>query len=200
MDSSADPGHSPIRISDAASMLRRFVNPNERPYTVAMLKYNNSLVDEWHDKVLVKIADKDTMIRAGMVWGEWQFFHHGKTVPQFIKEYEAGHICRADKKTIDYWVNLFTKKSVDDLALMGQSSVGHGWKLIVDETFIRSSLDKWEKVYKGTNDPMVWRKRAHDNPKLWAADYDSPFWAVEELQDVTQKVMTVLKSSVSPSQ
>lgn len=200
MDPNTEPGMAPIRISDASSMLRKRINVNERPYTNAIYKYNNSLVDEWHEKVLMKIADKNGQVRAGQVWGEWRFFLDGKTVPQFMKELEIGHVCRPTANSVDYWVEVFTKKSIEEIAAMGQSAVGHGWKLIVDETFIRSSIEKWEKVYKGYDDPMAWRKRAHNNPKLWAEDYDSPFWGPEELKDIHQKVLTVLKISVSPEQ
>lgn len=200
MDPNTDPGMAPIRISDASSMLRRRINPNERPYTNAVYKYNNRLVDEWHEKVLMKIADKSGQVRAGQVWGEWKFFYDGKTIPQFMKALEEGHVSRPNEKAVKFWVDIFTKKSIDDIATFGQAAVGHGWKLIVDETFIRKSIEKWEKVYKGTDDPLVWRKRGHDNPKLWAEDYDSPFWDREELQDVTQKVVTVLKIGVTVEQ
>lgn len=200
MDPNTDPGMAPIRVSDACSMLRKRIHLNERPYTNAIYKYNNSLVDEWNEKVMLKIADKNGQVRAGQVWGEWRFFLDGKTIPPFMKAIEDGYVCRPTSQAVDFWVDLFTKKSVEELAAFGQSSIGHGWKLIVDETFIRASIEKWEKVYKGYDDPMAWRKRGHNNPKLWAEDYDSPFWGPEELKDVTQKVLTVLKISVSPEQ
>ncbi len=198
MDPTTDPGMSPMRISDAAAMLRRRINPNERPYAKTVQQHNNKIVDEWYSSVLLKIADKTGNIRAGQVFGEWRFFYDGKLVSEFIKAYEAGYIERPAKDKVDYWIATFTKKPIEDLAEMGPMAIGHGWKLVTDETFIRSNLNKWELVYKGSSDPLVWRKNAHNNPKLWAVDYDSPFWDLEELKDITQKVMTVLKLTIEP--
>ena len=194
-----DPGMMPIRITDAASMLRRPINPNERPYTQAVYLKNNKLVDEWYEQVLQKIADKKCEIRAGQVWGEWQFFYHGKILPQFMKAFEDGKVCRPDSVAVEYWVDTFTKKSIEELAEMGPALVGHGWKRVCDESFIRGSVAKWEKVYSLTNDPLKWRKLAHETPSLWNAENDSPFWGREEIQDVTQKVVTVLKTTITQS-
>lgn len=198
MDTNADPGMEPMRISDASAMLKRPLSPNIPPYTRAVVEHNNKLVDEWYKIILLKIADKNGQIRAGQMYGEWRFFYDGKLVSEFMKAYEEGHVARPAPEVVDYWVKIFTKKQPEELAAMGAPIVGHGWKMLTDETYIRSNLAKYEKVYQGSSDPLVWRKKAHNNPKLWAVDYDNPFWDIEELKDVTQKVMTVLKIDISP--
>ena len=195
---SMDPGMMPIRITDAASMLRKLVDPNERPYTQAVYLNNNKLVDEWYEQILQKIANPSGQVRAGQVWGEWQYYYYGKILPQFMNHLDEGRVCRPTSKAITYWVDVFTKKNASELSKMGQAVVGHGWKLVTDETFIRSSIDKWEKIYSLTNDPLKWRKLAYDNPKLWAADFENPFWSQDEFKDVTQKVVTILKVNISP--
>ena len=42
----------PMRITDAASMLRRVIDRMKDLIQKLFLKYNNSLVDEWYEKVL----------------------------------------------------------------------------------------------------------------------------------------------------
>lgn len=153
-----DPSNTPIRISDAASMLRRQIDPNERPYTKTVLKLNNSLVDEWYETILKNICDTKGCIRAGQMWYEWQYFYIGKTIKQFVESIENGLVMRPDKKAVDYWVKTLKESSVKTLSNMGSPLVGYGWKLIVDETFIRSYLDKWDKIYSVADNPLTWEK------------------------------------------
>jgi hypothetical protein len=193
-----DAGMMPIRIADVAIMLRRAISKNERPYTQAMFLHNNEMVDEWYDKVLIKIADGRGMIRAGQAWGEWCFFQTGKIISQFIEGLNNGYIHRPDSKTVDWWVKNFNEKSIRELAMIGPWFVGNGWKVIIDETYIRNMIAKWEKIYSLTDDPLKWRKLALDNPKLWDMDHESPFWEREEYKDLAEKIYAVTKIVVSP--
>lgn len=195
---SPDPFMAPMRIFDASSILRKSINQNERPYTKAVLKYNNSIVDEWHEKVLVNIATRTGNIRAGQVWTEWQFFYNGKLTFPYMKAFEDGYISRPNPSAVDFWVDKFMNSTIEELVEMGPSAVGHGWKLVSDESSIRKTLERWELVYKHSNEPLEWRKKAHDNPKLWATEYDNVFWSEEQNKDITQKVFSVLKTSIAP--
>lgn len=198
MDEHFDPSNTAIKISDASSLLRKQIDPNERPFTKTVLKANNSLVDEWHETVLKNICDTKGCIRAGQMWYEWQYFYFGKTLSQFVEHLEKGLVVRPDKKAVDFWVKTFTEGTVKTLSNMGSPLVGYGWKVVVDEAFIRSSLDKWDKIYSKSQDPLVWRKLANNFPKLWSATNENPFWSTEEFDQVTQKVMTVLRTPISP--
>jgi hypothetical protein len=194
-----DPSHTPVRISDAASMLRKRVEANERPFTKDIIKFNNSLVDEWHDSVLKKICNKNASVRSGQIYGEWQYFYCGKTIKNFIEYLNQGIVCRPSRGAVEYWVNIFNTLSVKELAKIGPSTVAHGWKLIIDESMIRDNLAKWENIYSLSDDPLEWRKLANNNPKLFNENGENPFWDPEEYQNITQKVMTVLKVQISPS-
>lgn len=200
MDSSDqfDPSNTAIKISDAASILRKVVDPNERPYTKTVLKHNNLMVDEWHEKVLKNICDSRGCIRAGQMWYEWQYFYYGKVIRPFMDHLEKGLIVRPDEKVVNYWVKTFTDFSIKSLSNMGSPLVGYGWKIILDETLIRGCIDKWEKVYKDSDDPLVWRKLSNNFPKLWNLNNENPFWDLEEFEQILQKVMTVLRTPVSP--
>jgi len=191
------PLNNPVRISDAASMLRRKIDPNERPYAKDTMKFNNNLVDEWHDKVLKHICTKDGTIRVGQMYQEWQFFHTGKIIYKFMDGLTTGIICRPSETAITFWVKEFTDKSVKQLVQLGAPLLSVGWKLIIDETLIRKLSEKYEKIYKHTQDPLEWRKLGNDYPKLWNSDHESPFWSAEDLAVITQKVMTILRTPIT---
>jgi hypothetical protein len=190
--------NAPMRITDAASMLRRVIDPNERPYTKTVLKYNNSLVDEWYEKVLKLICNKEGFCRSGSIYPEWEIFYTGKNLSKFINCLNEGVICRPNEKAVAHWVKIFTEYSMKNLIELGSSVVGAAWKMIIDETYIRKSLDQWELVYKHSDDPLVLRKLANNHPKLWSVDGESPFWGAEQYAEISQKVITILKTPIKP--
>lgn len=194
-----NPGNTDLRITDASSMLRSPIDANERPFKKHAIKANNALVDEWHNSVLVKICDANGSIKAGQVEFEWQYFYTGKTIPQFISHLEKGLILRASKETINYWVNIFETYSSVKLASLGTPVVGCGWKLLIGEAHIRDCEEKWEKIYKHSNDPLKWRKDANNYPKLWNQDKSIvPFWENKKFEEIAQKVLSILQTPIQP--
>lgn len=192
--------NTPIRVSDAATMMRRPIAPNERPYTRTVLKSNNRLVDEWEETVLKKICSSNGTVISGQVFSEWYYFYTGKTIKGFIESLNNGLIARPSEEAVTKWVDIFTTYNVKKLTDLGQPLVGYGWKLIRDETFIRDQLLKWENIYSKTEDPLQWRKLANNFPKLWNMDGESPFWGPDDYVDINEKVMTFLSISIRPSQ
>ncbi len=154
----------PVLVSDVGQMFRRPIKPNMKPYDKARLEYINGIVDEWEENVLQKISHstpRGPSVKAGAVYEEWNYFRTGKDIEQFIEAYECGHVIRPPPDTVKEWVDFFTNATVDDMNRKGTPLVGYGWKLLVDETFIRSMLDKWDLVYCCVgNNPMKWRKNA----------------------------------------
>jgi len=197
-DMSFNPGENFISISDASTMLKKQLFSNERPYTAAVIKSNNALVSEWHEKVLKKICNKKSAIQAQNVWPEWQYFYVGKTLPQFIEALNNGFVMRASERVIDYWTDIFKNCSIEELIGMGAPLVGYGWKIINDENYIQKCLDRWEFVYSKSDDPLQWRKLANSYPRLWSSEAASIYWSPEELQEITEKVQTVLKIAITP--
>lgn len=188
--------NNPIRISDAASLLRREISDNERPYIKAVLKHNNALVDEWYNKVLKQIADNKGCVKSGQVTTEWHYFYDGKTITKFIEHLELGLVSRPSPQLLEFWKSTFEKSSVKELMELGVPLVGHGWKIILDEMFISTQLDKWEKVYKGSNDPLIWRKNANDHAILWSINNQYSFWSQEQTSKIAEKIMSVVKTPV----
>lgn len=188
--------NNPISISNAASLLRQEINENERPYIKAVYKHNNLLVDEWYNVVLKKIADNKGSIKAGQTLSEWQYFYDGKTISKFVEHLEKGVVVRPPTITLEFWKNTFEKSSVKELMDLGVPLVGYGWKIILDEIFISTQVVKWEKVYKGSNDPLVWRKNANDHAILWSTNNEYSFWSKDETDKIAQKVISVLKNPI----
>jgi hypothetical protein len=193
-----DPGLMPMRITDATSMLRRVVSRNEKPFIAAVYKFNNSLIDEWETVVLKKISDSKGCIRAGQVWAEWNYFYDGKYLPTLIEGINAGTIVRPPADAVKYWVDIFTRLEVEELVAMHAANIGHGWKLIMDETFVRTVLEKWDLIYSKSTDPLEWRKLANENPKFWKQEQQSPFWSIDELPDILEKIKTILGAPIVP--
>lgn len=195
-----DPGLTPVRISDAASMLRRELSANERPYNKTVIKSNNSIIDEWYEVVLEKICGSSGTIMAGQMWCEWQYFYTGKTIKKFVDAINTGHVSRPLNTMVEYWVETFTNADMKQLCNLGAPLVGHGWKLLIDESFIREQLLKWDLVYSKSDDPLQWRKLANNHPKLWNVNGESPFWGPDDYVKISEKVMTLLKIPISPVQ
>lgn len=202
MDNSCDPATLPMRISDAVGMFRREINKNERPYTKAILLSNNTLLDEWENTILKKICNREGKIKAGQVWFEWQYFYTGKIIGSFIEHLEEGLVVRPSKERVDYWIKIFETSSIENLIKIGAPLVGYGWKLLLDDDYIDTMLNRWEKIYKNSNDPLDWRKLSNDYPKLWSENTTviSTRWDEETLKDIQQKVMTIIKTPVQPYQ
>ena len=106
---------APIKTSDAASMLRRKVRKNERPYTTTVIKLNNRLVDEWKKTLLDKLSDHNGTVRTLKVWQSWGIFYEGKTVQKVIELRNGGFLPKTDRNVIDYWVKFFEKSTIEDL-------------------------------------------------------------------------------------
>jgi hypothetical protein len=194
-----NPGHTPIRITDAASMLRKVIDVNERPFAKTVMKMNNEMVDEWAEKVLRQICDTDGCIKSAQMWYEWQYFYMGKIVPKFVAHLKKGLVSRPSNDAVKFWVDTFASYSVKRLlSEFGAPLVGHGWKLLIDEAFIRDCEQKWELVYQHSNDPLAWRKLANDNPTLWNENKRNAFWDNKQFEEISQKVVTVLSINIKP--
>ena len=193
MDPNSDPGMSPIRIGDVFQLLNKSISQNERPYTKSAIEYNNKIVNGFYKDILLNISTKTGTVKAGQVWGEWNYYNTGKHIPNYVKCVENGYINRPSSDIVNHWVNLFSKTDTEKLVEMGPATIGHGWKIVKDEIEIRRKLSKWENIYKDHDDPMKWRELCHDKPKEWTIDEDYIFWSMEKYEEVEERVKAVLK-------
>lgn len=155
---------APIKTTDAASMLRRRVRKNERPYTTTVIKLNNRLVDEWKKSLLDRMADHKGMVRTIKVWQSWGVFYEGKTVQKVIELRDQGLLPKTDKKIIDYWIEFFEKSTIEELHEYGHGTVSFGWLLLQNEIRLWCADEKWEKIYSKSDDPYDWYQNLSNIP------------------------------------
>lgn len=108
---------------------------------------------------------------------------------------------KKDEYTLaEYWAKIIENSSPEELYEMGQDVVAGGWNVIHGEIIRLNMLEKWEKVYKGIDDPLEWRKRGRDNIKLWSIEfYGEPFWNEDKLKEMKDKVSPIIGIKIQPT-
>lgn len=193
-----DMAKKPMKISDITGMLKRQISPNERPYIASIIKNNNTIVDEWNNKVLKNICTPEGCIPAGQAMVEWNYFYQGKITKHYILLLNEKLIPIYDEATIKKWIEIFETKTVVELSEMGQVAVSLGWKLISDDEYRKKCVEMWDKIYSKSADPMVWRKEANNHPKLWSSEFIYSFWTTDVFQDVYSKYQAAMNCQIQP--
>lgn len=188
----------PISIEDAASMLRKNISKNEKPYVAEVMKINNRLIDEWKKCVLVKIADKDGKVRSGRVAGSWLVFEEGKCIQKYMELRKDGLMPEYNMKAVDYWKDFFQELNVSEIKSHGWGVVAKGWSYLSSYIQDYYVLQKWERLYSKDDDPFYWEKN-HFLINGLSKGEEHPFWDEETLKDIHQKVSSVLGNPVKPS-
>ena len=189
--------NTPMKISDVASMLRKKVEPNGRPYSNICIKKNNELVDGFYANVLKKICDKNGCVPAGNVYQEWKWFFDGFEITRVIKNMEKGLIVRGEPELIEKWSNIFSKLAVDEMFDMGKESLSEGWNILRSEARLKLCIEKWDAVYSLSTDPLDWRKLGNNNPKLWDDNRSAYGWDEDVERDVIQKMSSITSTNIS---
>lgn len=187
----------PILTSDAASMMRRKVNKNDKPYTQSVVRLNNQLVDEWKESLLDKISDSQGKILSVKVWQTWVLFQEGKGTERYMELREKGVIRHVENEVLDFWKDFFENKSVEEMHFYGTGNVSFGWTIIQNELRMMSAEEKWEKIFCKSGDPYDWYKLSFKHQELFGNNL--PFWTPEIYEDIHQKVATVLMVQVDPT-
>ena len=192
----------PISTTDAASMLRRKVSRNAKPYTQITTELNNKLIDEWKERVLNKLADRRNTVPSGKVWSSWQLFLEGKGCEKYVELRDKGLIRHVDKEVLEFWLSFFKDRSIEEMHAYGVGVVNHGWSLVKSEMQMWYADEKWEKLYSKSRDPMDWEKEHFKYQDLISGkQLPSTFgWDEEILTDIHEKVGTVLFNQINPDQ
>ena len=107
--------NSPIGIGDAASMLRRKVQKNDRPYISETTKLNNRRVDDWKKVVLQNICNSKGTVPAGRVSKSWQLYEEGKVVGKYMEIKNQGMLPEYSEEVISFWKEFFENLSVEEM-------------------------------------------------------------------------------------
>lgn len=186
----------PMRISDAASMLRRTIPKNDPPYQAEVKKLNNRRVDEWYERVLLKIADKNACVPAGRVNGCLQYFLEGKELERYQKY--KHQMVQYPEEMVKFWIDIFMKSTIAELHEIGSGVIGNGWNIIKGALRNHFAEEKWKVVYSHSEDPLQWDKLANDNPNVMNGR-PVPFGLrLEDLRDMETKVRAILELPIEP--
>ncbi|HMP29340.1 MAG TPA: hypothetical protein PKD85_07055 [Saprospiraceae bacterium] len=186
----------PIRIADLANMFRKRLTINGRPMDSAVIKLNNEKVDDWYDKVLMKIADSNGMIQTGRVADCARFFMEGLELVE-CQKYKK-HFIRTTEEQAKYWIEVLNEYKIEDLYTIGPSVITRAWACI--NGYMRDYFGdlRWEKVYSGTTDPFEWDIRANNEPHLMHGR-PLPFGLSREtFNEIAEKVSVIQTCCIGP--
>jgi len=189
---------SKVQTKDLESVIKCKIDKNETPYNKVVLEKHNISIQKWYSDVLpvvLKEIDDPKEIDRNELVGEIGFFHHGNIIHGFMDSFKSKYVSRPSAKSVEYWKNVFEKSSVYELMDIGQMTVKHGWRIISDEIYIRSVEYKWKHVYSVSKNPLDWRQQV---AKMKEEHKDqNELWDLETNQMIAQKVITVIKNTVS---
>lgn len=185
-----------ISTSDAASMLRKKIAPNTKPYTESVIKCNNKLVDQWKSEVLDKIATHGC-VDASIVVDSWIHFYEGMSLTQLNQLITQGHLAVPKLEQVEYWRALFQKSTVEQLHALGSGTIAMGWLTCENYGKYWYAQEKWKRIYSQSESPLIWEKERTKHRSLIRGEEFS-LWDKETEEDVRQKVSTILRTPVAP--
>ena len=195
MDNNQNPDVNPlnqrIQIGDLCRMLKNVIKENEKPYDKIIKNENNKIVDEWYKVLLYQTKSTDGMIQLGKAFEQWNCFFTGKHIKSFIHCIEKGLIRQHSQAELDYWIEALKTMSVSELNKFGPNVINRAQKMIIEESFTRIQLERWETIYSKSDDPIEWSRISHNNPKLWARDFINSFFTPEENERVFEKIKAI---------
>ena len=188
--------NSPIKISDAASMMRRKISNNERPLEKEVLQRNNRLVDEWYERVLKKLANTKGCIESGRVATCFHCFIEGREITQHQKYKQ--HLMQFPDEQVLFWINFLKTKSIGELHEAGTGVVSAAWSIVTNSIRYRFAEEKWKTIFSKSDDPLVWDKLANDNPHVFLSK-SLPFdLTPEDLSEMESKVKALVQNIIAP--
>lgn len=186
----------PMKISDAASMFRRKISPNERPYEKEIMTLNNKIVDRWYNEVLCKSTNDGTM-PAGRVSESFGVFYEGLEVTQFQNFKE--HLLEYPEEKVRFWIKFLSESSMATLHVAGVGIVSAAWSIVTNAVRCHFANAQWEKVYSLTTDPKKWDELADANPHVMHGR-PLPFdLDLETMKGMEAKVSVMVKVLLEPT-
>lgn len=186
----------PMKISDAASMCRRPVSKNDPPYEAEVKKLNNRRVDEWQERVLMRIADSSANVSAGRVHGCLTYFLEGKEAISYQKYKD--HLISYPVEQVMFWIEFLKDADLKKLHEAGSGVVSTAWGILKGAIRNHFAEEKWKVVYSQSEDPYMWDKLANDHPNVMNGR-PLPFGLTYDvLNEINEKVVALLRIPIEP--
>lgn len=195
------PEDGPIGLEDTMAMLiipEEKISANERPFAREMILCNNAELRRWKEEVLDKLVDdKGQLPSAARVFYSWLLYQEGRAVRKFPELLAAGAMYIVPDATLAFWKHFFETKSITEMREYGAGTVSFGWRIV--EAHMKHEVTKtmYEKFFSLSDDPLVWEKN-HANHKF-IQEHCDVLWPLEQLKEIREKVITILKIAVEPS-
>lgn len=183
-----------ITVRDAAAMFRRAPARNDRPHTRANKKENNKVVDRWQKDLLHKAASNDSL-HAPVVMPLWNLYVGGTEIPSTMAYHE--HTPTITGEQISFWRIFFEKTDIEGLWKLGKPVVGLGWSVIMNHVRFHDASQKFEEIYKDTEEPFEWYQRSLAKRDLFV-NTDLPFWTPKQFQEIYELVTSFLAFRTGP--
>ena len=187
--------NKPIRVTDAASMCRKKINKNDRPYNQTVIRLNNKKVDEWQNRVLIPMSNKDGTVPSGQVWDSFIIFNEGIEIREMVKH--GDFLPHMPDKVVDYWKKIFETYEVEELHALGTGVVSQGWNVVINAIKYWIAIQKYERIFSKSDDPHVWVQSMARHKGLLQGQ-ETPFWDPEHVQEYTEKVVAILTNKMEP--
>lgn len=196
--------NKPIRVSDAAGMLRKRVGKNVPPYLTEMVECNNALVTDWQRNVLNEKADPNGNIPSGSVERLWRIYFQGiqaRKAENILIGEQKDAILRANDNVINWWLDSMRGKSIKELCDMGILTLHMGWGIVQNELKMRMMKEEFDKVYSQSDDPLDWEDLFKKDGRLGNTRNDAveflPFSSSDVLKDIEEKIKVIMNVRVT---
>lgn len=187
--------HRPVAVQDIMAMLKRPERKNDPPYTAEALRCNNDIVQEWHDKVLTRISDAKGCVRDTEAQVGLQIFVEGKEIHAYMNVKDK--LPFVDESLVDYWIKTLKGSTVSEMKKIGTFSIIQGYQYLTDCIRRKGTEQKWEAIYKDSDDPYDWHTLGMKQSKLFSSDVDLPYGLVSsDMSDILDKVRSLVSNPI----
>jgi hypothetical protein len=188
--------NAPISIEDAASMFRKKIQKNDRPYVSETTKLNNDKIEDWKETVLQKICSETGTIPAGRILKCWELYSEGKVIEKFMETKKMGMMLEYPDNVVEYWKEFFENLTIGEMHTYGPGVISTGWHIIQSYIKMWFAEEKWSRLFSHSSDPLYWEKNYRPHT-MYLDGSVLPFWNPEMFKDIAEKVATVLGNQVT---
>ncbi len=185
-----------LLVSDATSLFRKARKANDPPFTRAAIKRNNKTVDRWENELLKSLANQQGKVRALDVTSSFMVFYEGIFIREMFAD-EKFLFPQVSDEQKTYWVSFFEDRKMEELLLYPREYVLKGWHIINEYVDSWVLGQKWENVYKHSENPQEWF-RLYKKHKDIFNNKVLPFWDNKIFVEIFEKISAISKETIQP--
>jgi hypothetical protein len=217
-----------ITVSDVCSAFRVPIGRNEKPFTLAVKKLNNKIIDDWKDDVL-DVRAIDSKLQAIGIHKYWDSYKTGLEI-YGLKDANS-HFSDATGQTISAvgkgkektdilqlptdlskeiqvfprmtqeqikWWKAFFDNDIESIHSYGFMVVSIGWTYITTELRLAFAEEKWRRLYGKSDDPVYWNEKYNCLDLIENMGLQPFGWSVVQFEEIKEKVSTIINNQIAP--